>query len=137
MIAKTVANTMPSRIAARQRSASMTMVTTRPNTVTASGTIGTVPSSTSPTGVPPLTLMSPPSTSPMNRMKKPMPTTIAFLSSIGIALKIASRKPVMTRMVMATPSRTMRPMASAIVSPWPRTRLNATTALSPMPGAMA
>ena len=66
-----------------------------------------------------------------------MPTTIAFLSSIGIALKIASRKPVTTSTVMATPSRTMRPMAFSMVSPWPRTRLKATTALRPMPGAMA
>ena len=90
---------MPSRIArAPACSASMMIVMTRPKTVTASGTpIGTVPSSTRPTGVPPLTLTMPPSTRPMNRMKKPMPTTIAFLSSSGIALKIASRKPVSTR----------------------------------------
>ncbi len=93
--------------------------------------------STSPTGVPPLTLMRPPSTSPMKRMKKPMPMTIAFFSSRGMALKIASRKPVRTRMRIAMPSSTTRPIALAIVSPWPSTRLNATTALSPMPGAMA
>ena len=70
-------------------------------------------------------------------MKNPMPTTIAFLSSIGMALKIASRKPVSTRMVIATPSRKMRPMACGNVRPCPRTRLNATTALRPMPGAIA
>ncbi len=115
----------------------MMMVATRPTTVTARGTIGTLPTSTSPTGVPPLTLIRPPSTRPMKRMKKPMPTTIAFFSSSGIEWKIASRKPVITRIVMATPSRTMSPMALSKLRPWPSTRLKATTALSPMPGAMA
>lgn len=87
--------------------------------------------------MPPPAWMRPPLTSPTKRMKNPIPITIAFFSSTGMARKMASRKPVTTRMVMATPSSTMRPMALAIVSPCPSTRLNATTALSPMPGAMA
>ena len=94
--------------APRQRSVSMMIVTTRPKMVTTTGTPMKLPSVT---GVPlPATTM-PPSTRPMNRMKKPMPTAMAFLSSSGMALKMASRKPVSTSMVMATPSQKMRPMA--------------------------
>ena len=48
--------------------------------------------------MPPPPTTRPPSTRPMNRMKKPMPITMAFFSSSGIAWKIASRKPVRTRM---------------------------------------
>ena len=79
----------------------------------------------------------PPSTRPMNRMKKPMPTTMAFFSSIGMALKMASRKPVSTRIVMARPSSTTMPMALSKLRPCAATRLKATTALRPMPGAIA
>src|SRR5665647_1581514 len=68
-------------------------------------------------GVPPPPTTRPPLTRPMNRMKKPMPTTMAFFSSSGMALKMASRKPVSTRIVMATPSRKMRPMALSKLSP--------------------
>ena len=119
MMAKIVEKTMPSRIAAFHLRASMMMVTIRPKTVTAIGT--PMRSGERRRGVPaPLTTM-PPSTRPMNRMKKPMPTTIAFLSSIGMALKIASRKPVSTRMVMTTPSSTTMPMAAGKLRPWPTT----------------
>ena len=125
---------IPRMMAPRQPRVSMMMVIVRPKMVTRTGTPTKLPSVT---GVPlPATTM-PPSTRPMNRMKKPMPTTIAFLSSSGMALKMASRKPVRTRMVMATPSRKMRPIACGKVRPCPRTRLKATTALSPIPGAMA
>ena len=88
-------------------------------------------------GVPEPATTMPPSTRPMKRMKKPMPMTIAFLSSSGMALKIASRKPVSTRMVMTMPSMTMMPMASGSSGPRPATSWKATTALRPMPGAMA
>ena len=125
---------MPRMMAPRQPRVSMMIVMTRPKIVTATGTPMKSPRVT---GVPLPALTMPPSTSPMNRMKKPMPTTIAFLSSSGMALKMASRKPVRTRIVIATPSRTMRPMACGNVRPCPRTRLKATTALSPMPGAIA
>ena len=121
-------------IAPRHLRVSMMIVITRPNSVQATGTVVKLPRETT---VPPPPTTMPPSTSPMNRMKKPMPITIAFFSSSGMALKIASRKPVSTRMRMATPSSTMRPMALSKLRPWPATRLNATTALSPMPGAMA
>ena len=48
-------------------------------------------------------------------MKSPIPTLIAVLSSAGTAAKTALRKPVSTRTVMMSPSRTTRPMASAHV----------------------
>jgi len=79
----------------------------------------------------------PPSTSPMKRMKKPMPMAMAFLSGSGMALKMAVRAPVRTRIVMAIPSITMMPIAPSIVSPPAATRLKATTALMPRPGAIA
>ena len=44
-------------------------------------------------------------------MKKPMPMAIAFLSGRGMALKMAVRRPVSTRIVMTMPSITMMPMA--------------------------
>jgi len=100
--------------APRHLRVNMMMVTTRPKMVTSTGTPTKVPSDS---GVPPPPTTRPPSTRPMNRMKKPMPTTMAFFSSSGMALKMASRKPVSTRIVMATPSRKMRPMALSKLSP--------------------
>ena len=136
MVAKIVEKTMPSRMAARQWRASMMIVMTRPNTVTATGTPMRSPSSTGVlAGLPTITM--PPSTRPMNRMKKPMPMAIAFLSGSGMALKMAVRAPVRTRIVMTMPSITMMPMAPFMVRPPAATRLKATTALMPRPGAMA
>ena len=125
---------MPSRMAAFQPRASMMMVTTRPKSVTA---MGTPMKSPSVTRVPLPLITMPPSTRPMKRMKKPMPMAMAFLSCRGMPRKIASRRPVSTRMVMTMPSITMMPMAAFIVRPPAATRLKATTALMPSPGAMA
>ncbi len=85
-----VEKTMPRRIAAFHFLAIMMIVTMRPKTVTA---MGTPTRSGIVSGVPePLTTM-PPSTRPMNRMKKPMPTTIAFLSSMRDRLEDRLAKP--------------------------------------------
>ncbi len=134
MVAKIVEKTMPSRMAPFHLRASMMIVTTRPKIVTPTGTPTQSPSVT---GVPLPATTRPPSTRPMKRMKKPMPMAIAFLSCSGMALKMASRKPVSTRMVMTMPSIRMMPMAPFMVRPPAATRLKATTALRPMPGARA
>ena len=70
-------------------------------------------------------------------MKSPMPIAIAFFRSSGIASMIFSRIPVSTRIVTAMPSTTIRPIAAGNDSPSPATRLNATTAFRPSPGASA
>ena len=73
----------------------------------------------------------------MNAMKRPMPIAIAFFRSSGIASMIFSRIPVSTRIVTAMPSTTIRPIAAGNDRPSPATRLNATTAFRPSPGAIA
>ena len=73
----------------------------------------------------------------MNAMKRPIPIAIAFFRSSGIASMIFSRMPVRTRIVTAMPSTTIRPIAAGNERPSFATRLNATTALSPSPGAIA
>ncbi len=45
-------------------------------------------------------------------MKRPIPTLMDCFNAMGIAFMIASRKPVRTRIVMATPSRKTTPMAA-------------------------
>jgi hypothetical protein len=68
-------------------------------------------------------------------MNRPIPTLIAVLSSIGIALKIAVRRPTRTRIAITMPSSTTRPMASAQLI-WDATE-KVTKALSPSPAARA
>ena len=63
--------------------------------------------------VPSVFTMIPPSTKPMNRMNRPMPTPIARFSDSGTALMIASRRPTRTRIVTTMPSSTMTPIAPA------------------------
>ncbi len=46
-------------------------------------------------------------------MNRPMPTLIAVLSWIGMALNTAVRRPTSTSSAMTRPSRTTSPMASA------------------------
>ena len=70
-------------------------------------------------------------------MKSPIPIAIAFFRSSGIASMIVSRVPVRTRIVTAMPSTTTSPMAAGNERPSPATRLNATTAFRPRPGAIA
>jgi len=80
---------------------------------------------------------SPPLASPMSARNRPIPAPMARCSDLGMASRIASRTPMRTRMVMARPSATMTPIASGAVSPWIATRLPATAALMPIPGATA
>ena len=70
-------------------------------------------------------------------MNSPMPIPIARLRSIGIALRIASRTPVSTKIVMRTPSTTITPIACGHESPSAPTSVNATNAFSPSPAAIA
>ena len=46
-------------------------------------------------------------------MNRPMPTPMAYLSSVGMAWNTAARSPVSTSSRMTTPSSTTSPMASA------------------------
>ena len=88
-------------------------------------------------GVPPWGVaMNPPPTNPMNRMNRPMPAPIAFLSASGTAFMTASRKPTMTSSVTTRPSRTITPIAPCGVRPRP-VREKATIALIPRPAASA
>ena len=62
---------------------------------------------------------------------------MARFSEAGMARMIASRSPMSTKTVMATPSSTTTPIAVCHGSFMPATSWNATTALSPMPDARA
>jgi hypothetical protein len=73
----------------------------------------------------------------MKAMKSPIPIAIAFFRSSGIESMIFSRVPVSTRIVTAMPSTTTKPIAAGKDRPSLATRPNATTALSPSPGAIA
>ena len=73
----------------------------------------------------------------MKAMNRPIPIAIAFFSSSGIARMIDSRSPMRTAITAASPSTTIRPIASGKLSPASATRVNATTAFRPRPGAMA
>ena len=66
-----------------------------------------------------------------------MPTEIARLSARGMAFTTASRTPTSTRTVITTPSRKMTPIAAGHGSFCAAISWNATTALSPIPDAMA
>ncbi len=88
-------------------------------------------------GVPPCGVaMNPPPTNPMNRMNRPMPAPMAFLSASGTAFMTASRKPTTTRSVTTRPSRTITPIAPCGVRPRPVSE-NATMPLMPRPAARA
>ena len=56
------------------------------------------------------------STKPMRAMNKPIPTEIATLSGVGIALNTAIRNPVKTNIRMMRPSNTTSPIACAHVA---------------------
>jgi hypothetical protein len=73
----------------------------------------------------------------MKAMKRPIPIAIAFFNSSGIAFMIASRRPRTTSTKTARPSSTTIPIASGKPSPSFATSVNATTAFSPRPGAIA
>ena len=56
------------------------------------------------------------STSPISAMKSPIPTEIATLSGVGMALNTAMRNPVKTKTRMIRPSSTTSPIACAHVA---------------------
>lgn len=60
----------------------------------------------------PVDWMKPESTSPMNKMNRPMPAVIASFSCIGTASKTIRRNPVAASTTMISPLITTRPMAS-------------------------
>ena len=116
--ASRVVTTMPIRMAARVRRTTRMPVSSRPNTNTSVGQPDRAPAGPSCSGtvVPAASGMrrtNPASTSPMSAMNSPMPTLMAVLSCIGMALKTALRRPTSTSTAMTSPSRTTRPIASA------------------------
>ena len=133
--ASAVVRRMPIRRAPALPRACSQRVIRRPAMATATGAAVTSPMVTGTPGGPGLTM--PAATSPMKRMKRPMPTLIACFSARGMAFMIASRNPVSTKAVMTRPSRKITPMAACQGSLRPAMSWKATTALSPMPEATA
>ena len=60
-------------------------------------------------------LTKPASTRPIRAIKRPIPTEIAILSEVGMALKTATRNPVKTRTRINTPSINTKPIACSQV----------------------
>jgi hypothetical protein len=73
----------------------------------------------------------------MKAMNRPIPIAIAFFSSSGIARMIVSRKPLSTSTVTTAPSSTISPIADGKERCSVPTRVKATIALIPSPGASA
>ncbi len=134
MIATSVVSTIPSRSAPRTRRAISHAVRTKPTRNTRMGRPRMDPSATG-SGPDGGFTTKPEVKKPMNAMNRPIPTPIARLSPIGTASITASRNRVSTSSVMATPSRNTTVIAWGHVSPRAATSSNATTALSPIPGA--
>ncbi len=136
IVAATVVAMIPISNAPFTRRATSALVTRRPNANSARlqvwnfGTIvrigGFAPATTTPAF-----------TNPINAMNRPMPMPIARFRSIGIALRISSRTPVSTKIVIRTPSATITPIACGHVRPSVPTNVNATNALRPSPAAIA
>ena len=140
MIATTVVLITPSRIAARTRRATRTVVISSPITNTNVGHDAIEFSMPRLTGtvVPAASEMrrtKPESTSPMNAMKSPIPTAIAAFSSGGTALNTAVRNPEAASSTMITPSTTTRPIASGQLMIG--ASVTATSELIPSPVAIA
>ena len=138
IVATIVVATIPISSAPLTRRATSALVRNRPKTKSASDqdrksativTGGTGPGCACTT--------TPALTRPMNAMNSPMPIPIARFRSIGIALRINSRRPVNTKIVIKIPSATITPIACGQVSPSVPTKENATNALSPRPAASA
>ena len=75
------------------------------------------------------------STSPISAINKPIPTEIATLSAVGIALNTAILNPVRTKIRITIPSKTTRPIACAHVAFFAME--TATKVLRPRPVAIA
>jgi hypothetical protein len=134
IVAKTVVRMIPTSRSPGKPTARSAIVITIPTTVMITGHVVKGARSTI---VPCPWTTIPDVVSPMNAMNRPIPIAIAFFSSSGIALMIASRSPRSTRIVIASPSTTTRPIASGKLRPACATSVNATTALRPSPGAIA
>ncbi len=134
-IASAVVTMMPSRSPPVVPRAWNHSISRRPNSETATGAEVKSPSVSGTPGGPVLTM--PAALKPMKRMKSPMPTPMARFSETGMAFMIASRNPVSTNTVMASPSSTTTPMAACQGSFMPATSWKATAALSPIPEASA
>ena len=79
----------------------------------------------------------PESTSPIKAIKKPIPATIAVLRLSGTASNTAVRKPVSTSTVIIRPAIITRPIISAHVSPGVVAIVDASSAFTPSPAAIA
>ena len=118
--ASTVPVTSPIRIPPRTRRASRTPVSSRVTTKIRVGmvVIEPLPPVPSPTGGAgrPVEETNPESTSPMNRMNRPIPAVMAILSCMGTASKISLRRPETASATMTRPLITTRPIASGQVT---------------------
>jgi len=79
----------------------------------------------------------PPSRSPTNAMKMPMPTPMDSFSELGTARTTASRRPASTSTTAIRPSITTQAMPTAQPTCWPMMMSKATSALRPRPDASA
>ncbi len=140
IIDRIVVATMPISRPPRTLRATSTPISSTPMTKTKVGHDAIEPSMPSPTGtvVPAASGMrrtKPASTRPIMAMKAPIPAAMAALSSAGIALKTAVRKPVRANTTMMMPSMTTRPIASGQVTCG--AMVTASRLLMPRPAAMA
>ncbi|NYD25062.1 hypothetical protein BJ968_004671 [Kineococcus aurantiacus] len=135
--ARTVAATIPPRMAPRTPRAMRTIISTRPTTKTSVGQPARKPPMPSSRGVPLPARTNPASTSPTMVMNRPMPTLMAVFSGAGTARKTASRSPVRTSTRMTSPSMTTSPMASAHVMSGRLATPKARKAFRPSPVARA
>ena len=139
MIARTVAPTMPMRMAPFTCRTSMTMIASRPTTKTSIGQPARNPPMPSSTGTGPTRL---PHEAGVDQADEGDEQADAHADG-GLQLRrgrrgsTALRKPVSTRTVMMMPSMTTRPMASAQVMPGSLAMPKATKALRPRPVASA
>lgn len=133
-MAITVVTRMPSSMPPGIRQISKSRISTRPASRMKNVGEARLPSASGAPGEPITT--TPPFTRPISRIKRPMPTAIAPFSRCGIAFITFSRSPVSTSTRIRMPSIRITPIASCQVRPEPATSPNATTAFSPIPGAI-
>src|SRR5665647_763581 len=138
-MARTEVPMIPMRMAPFTFLTSMMMIESRPTTKTNVGQPARKPPTPSSTGTGPTAgrRMIPESTRPMIVMNRPMPTLMAVFRAAGTARNTALRKPVSTRTVMMSPSRTTSPMASGQVIVGSLAMPKVTNAVRPSPVASA
>ena len=115
--AKTVAATIPIKIAALTFLTIKPIINSKPKAKTTIGQPTSVPPSPRVTGTGPDAVLrtNPASTKPINAINRPIPTEMAIFNWVGIALNTATRKPVSTKIKMIKPSKTTNPIASCQV----------------------